>query len=226
MTIELDLFIIYIIGMIEKKGVEMMEPIIHGVLLAFGLILPLGVQNVFVFTQGVTQPSLFRALPAVVTAAICDTVLIVLAILGLSIVVLQFEWLRIILLVAGILFLLYMGKVIWSSKSMNTLGKEALPLKKQIVFALSVSILNPHALLDTIGVIGTSAVKYSGQQLLSFTIACVFISWIWFLGLAVLGATLKKKINIRSQLFVLFNKCSATFIWGTAIYLLISLLPA
>lgn len=108
---------------------------------------------------------------------------------------------------------------------MNTLAKEALPLKKQIVFALSVSILNPHALLDTIGVIGTSAVKYSGQQLLFFTIACVFISWIWFLGLAVLGATLKK-INIRSQLFVLFNKCSAIFIWGTAIYLLISLLPA
>lgn len=211
--------------MIEKEGVVKMEPIIHGVLLAFGLILPLGVQNIFVFTQGVTQPSLLRALPAVVTAAICDTVLIVLAILGLSLIVLQFEWLRIILLVAGILFLLYMGKVIWSSQAMNISGKEALPLKKQIVFALSVSFLNPHALLDTIGVIGTSAIKYSGQQLLFFTIACVLISWIWFFGLAVLGATLKK-INIRSQLFVLFNKCSAIFIWGTAIYLLISMLQA
>lgn len=199
-----------------------MEPIIHGVLLAFGLILPLGVQNIFVFTQGVTQPSLLRALPAAVTAAICDTVLIVLAILGLSLIVLQFEWLRIILLVVGILFLLYMGKVIWSSKAMDISGKEALPLKKQIVFALSVSFLNPHALLDTIGVIGTSAVRYSGQQLLLFTIACVFISWIWFFGLAVLGATLKK-VNIPSQLIILFNKCSAIFIWGTAIYLLISL---
>lgn len=199
-----------------------MEPIIHGVLLAFGLILPLGVQNVFVFTQGVTQPSLLRALPAVVTAAICDTVLIILAILGLSLIVLQFEWLRIILLVAGILFLLYMGKVVWSSKAMNISGKEALPVKKQIVFALSVSFLNPHALLDTIGVIGTSAIKYSGQPLLFFTIACVFISWIWFFGLAVLGATLKK-INIPSRIFTLFNKCSAVFIWGTAIYLLISL---
>ena len=208
--------------MIEKEGVVKMEPIIHGVLLAFGLILPLGVQNIFVFTQGVTQPSLLKALPAVVTAAICDTVLIVLAILGLSLIVLQFEWLRIILLVAGILFLLYMGKVIWSSQAMNISGKEALPLKKQIVFALSVSFLNPHALLDTIGVIGTSAIKYSGQQLLFFTIACVLISWIWFFGLAVLGATLKK-INISSQVFIIFNKCSAIFIWGTAIYLLIGL---
>ncbi|WP_277584915.1 LysE/ArgO family amino acid transporter [Psychrobacillus antarcticus] len=199
-----------------------MEPIIHGILLAFGLILPLGVQNVFVFSQGVTQPTLFRALPAVVTAAICDTVLIVLSILGLSLIVLQFEWLRIILLVAGILFLLYMGKVIWSSEAVNISGKEALTVKKQIVFALSVSFLNPHALLDTIGVIGTSAIKYSGQPLLLFTVACVFISWIWFIGLAVLGATMKK-INVSNQLFILFNKCSAIFIWGTAIYLLVSL---
>ena len=28
---------------------------------------------------------------------------------------------------------------------------------KQISFALSVSLLNPHAIMDTIGVIGTSA---------------------------------------------------------------------
>ena len=209
--------------MIEKEGVEKMEPLIHGILLAFGLILPLGVQNVFVFTQGVTQLNLFRALPAVITAAICDTVLIVLAILGLSLFVLQFEWLRIVLLVVGILFLLYMGKVIWSSGAANIEGKEALPLKKQIGFALSVSLLNPHALLDTIGVIGTSAVKYSGQEQILFTIACILISWVWFFGLAILGSTLKK-IKIPSQIFILLNKCSSIFIWGTALYLLISVL--
>ena len=199
-----------------------MEPILHGILLAFGLILPLGVQNVFIFTQGVTQPSLFRALPAMTTAAICDTVLIVLSILGLSLIVLQFDWLRIVLLVGGIIFLLYMGKVIWSSGAANIEGQEALPLKKQIVFALSVSLLNPHALLDTIGVIGTSAVKYSGQEQLFFTIACVVVSWIWFFGLAILGATLKK-LRISTKVFIIFNKCSAVFIWGTAVYLLVSL---
>lgn len=199
-----------------------MEPILHGILLAFGLILPLGVQNVFVFTQGVTQPSLFRALPAMITAAICDTVLIVLSILGLSLIVLQFDWLRIVLLVGGIIFLLYMGKVIWSSGAANIEGQEALPLKKQIVFALSVSLLNPHALLDTIGVIGTSAVKYSGQDQWFFTIACVLVSWTWFFGLAILGTTLKK-LHISTQVFIIFNKCSAIFIWGTAVYLLVSL---
>ena len=34
---------------------------------------------------------------------------------------------------------------------------------KQIGFALSVSLLNPHAIMDTIGVIGTSATIYEGE---------------------------------------------------------------
>ncbi|MDI7742719.1 LysE family transporter [Lysinibacillus fusiformis] len=199
-----------------------MEPLLHGMLLAFGLILPLGVQNVFIFTQGVTQPNIVKALPATITAAICDTFLIVLAILGLSLIVLQFEWLRIVLLVGGILFLLYMGKVIWSSPAANVEGEEALPMKKQILFALSVSFLNPHALLDIIGVIGTSSMKYSGQELLLFTGASIMVSWTWFFGLAILGAALTKT-RISSQIFILFNKCSAIFIWGTAIYLLIGI---
>lgn len=199
-----------------------MEPIFHGFLLALGLILPLGVQNVFVFSQGVTQPRLIGAIPAMVTAAICDTILIVLAIKGLSLLVLQFEWLRTLLLAAGILFLLYMGRVIWSSAAANLEGQEALPLKRQVVFACSVSLLNPHALLDTIGVIGTSAMKYSGQAQLLFAIACISVSWIWFFGLTVLGATMKR-LNLPAKIFIWFNRCSAVFIWGTAVYLLTSL---
>ena len=195
-----------------------MEAFLHGIILAFGLILPLGVQNVFVFSQGATQPSLLRALPAGVTAAICDTLLILLAVFGLSLIVLQFEWLRIALMTIGIIFLLYMGYSIWRSNPANTENSEALPIKKQILFALSVSLLNPHAILDTIGVIGTSALKYSGTEQIMFTVACVFISWLWFFGLTLTGASFKK-LDGSGKLMRLFNKCSAVFIWATACYL-------
>lgn len=195
-----------------------MEAFLHGIILAFGLILPLGVQNVFVFSQGATQPSLLRALPAGVTAAICDTLLILLAVFGLSLIVLQFEWLRITLMAIGIVFLLYMGYSIWRSNPANTENSEALPIKKQILFALSVSLLNPHAILDTIGVIGTSALKYSGAEQMMFTIACVFISWLWFFGLTLTGASFKK-LDGSGKLMRVFNKCSAVFIWATACYL-------
>lgn len=195
-----------------------MEAFLHGIILAFGLILPLGVQNVFVFSQGATQPNLLRALPAGVTAAICDTLLILLAVFGLSLIVLQFEWLRITLMTIGIIFLLYMGYSIWRSNPANTENSEALPIKKQILFALSVSLLNPHAILDTIGVIGTSALKYSGTEQMMFTVACVFISWLWFFGLTLTGASFKK-LDGSGKLMRLFNKCSAVFIWATACYL-------
>jgi L-lysine exporter family protein LysE/ArgO len=38
---------------------------IHGFVLALGLILPLGVQNVFIFNQGAVQPRFYKALPAI-----------------------------------------------------------------------------------------------------------------------------------------------------------------
>lgn len=141
-----------------------MDAIIHGIILAFGLILPLGVQNVFVFSQGATQPKLFQALPAAITAALCDTLLIILAVFGLSVIVLQFEWLRVSLMIVGILFLLYMGYAIWRSAPMDTEENKALSIRRQIIFALSVSLLNPHAILDTVGVIGTSALRYVGTE--------------------------------------------------------------
>lgn len=201
----------------------MMQAFFHGFILAFGLILPLGVQNIFVFSQGATQPNIYKALPATLAAALCDTLLIVLAILGVSMLVLQFEWIRLILLIVGILFLCYMGKAIWNVGASNFENNRALSLKEQVLFAISVSLLNPHALLDTVGVIGTSALKYKGFDQTLFTVACISVSWIWFFGLMITGSSLKK-LQISGKVFLLFNKLSALFIWGTAIYLAISLI--
>ncbi|MEK4967525.1 LysE family transporter [Cytobacillus kochii] len=199
-----------------------MEPILHGLILAFGLILPLGVQNVFVFSQGATQLRLAQALPATITAAISDTLLILLSVFGLSMIVLQFEWLRVILMITGILFLLYMGYVIWKSETTKKTNK-ALPIRQQIIFALSVSFLNPHAILDIVGVIGVSAIKYAGKEQFLFTITCITVSWIWFFGLMIAGAFVKK-LDGKRNVLQLFNKFSAIFIWGTAIYIFLDLM--
>lgn len=123
----------------------------------------------------------------------------------------------------GIVFLLYMGYSIWRSNPTTSEKSEALPVKKQILFALSVSLLNPHAILDTIGVIGTSALKYNGTEQVLFTAACVLISWLWFFGLTLAGASFKK-LDSSGKLMNIFNKCSAIFIWATAMYLLSGLL--
>ena len=200
-----------------------LESILHGLILAFGLILPLGVQNIFIFTQGATQPSLGRALPAMVTAALCDTVLILLAVFGLSLLMMQVEGLRTGLMVAGIVFLFYMSVAVWRSSPAGVGESKPLPIRKQILFACSVSFLNPQSFIDIVGVIGTSALIYSGFELILFTSACIAVSWIWFFGLMFAGARMKK-LTHQALIMSLLNKGSAIFIFATAVYLGIGIL--
>ncbi|MDF2857002.1 MAG: hypothetical protein K0Q87_2853 [Neobacillus sp.] len=202
----------------------MISAILHGVILAFGLILPLGVQNVFVFNQGATQPKFKRTLPVILTASICDTMLISLAVLGTSVIVLGVYWIKFILLTVGVIFLVFMGYVTWKSKpNSDSSDEKALSPKRQIVFAISVSLLNPHAIMDTIGVIGTSSISYTGAEKIGFTIACIAISWIWFFSLSLLGRQVGRLTNSKGFITIL-NKVSALIMWGTAIYLAFTLL--
>ncbi|UZJ77598.1 LysE/ArgO family amino acid transporter [Fictibacillus sp. KU28468] len=195
-----------------------MQPIIHGFLLALGLILPLGVQNVFVFNQGANQKQFKKALPVIITASICDTVLILLAVFGVSLLILSFSWLKMILFMGGFFFLLFMGWSVWRSKPSKSSEAAALPMKKQVTFAASVSLLNPHALLDTAGVIGTSSIVYSGAEKLGFTMACISVSWLWFIGLAFAGKWIGERDgNGKRLLFI--NRLSAFLIWGVALYI-------
>lgn len=211
-------FICYTIG-----GIGMAEAFIHGLILAFGLILPLGVQNVFIFHQGALQKHFIHALPAVLTASLCDTLLIILAVFGVS--VMNFSSLtKTVLLSIGILFLLYMGWSTWKSTSSTDkennekTAKETFTPFKQVVFSASVSLLNPHAIMDTIGVIGTSSLQYNGGEKAAFALACILVSWIWFAGLALAGRRIGD-LDQSGRLMNAFNKISALVMWGAAIYI-------
>jgi len=193
---------------------------IHGFILALGLILPLGVQNMFVFNQSAIQPRFSKALPAIITAALCDTLLIALAILGVSVIVLEYEWLRILLYILGIAFLGYTGMVLWRSKPAQHKQAAAQSFRpaKQVAFALSVSLLNPHAVIDTVGVVGTSSLQYTGVEKVAFAIVCIGVSWLWFLGLGIAGRTVGR-LDQSGRLMPLVNRLSALIMWGTGAYL-------
>lgn len=192
----------------------------HGAVLAIGLIVALGPQNVFVFQQGAVQPRLTRALPTIITAGVSDTVLILLAVLGVSVVVLQFAWLQTVLFGAGFVFLLYIGWVLLSSPAfeVDPHTEEFMGVREQVGFTASVSLLNPHAILDTVGVIGTSALAYSGSDRWIFTAACLLVSWGWFGGLALTGWALGETAN-ENRWMTHLNTISAVIVWIVALYM-------
>lgn len=197
----------------------MFNAFIYGAILAFGLITPLGVQNIFVFNQGASQKHFIYALPSILTAALCDTVLIVVAVLGISVIVLTLPWLKMIIFSVGFVFLLYMGFITWRRKPTH-LEANHVPFsaKRQIKFAASVSLLNPHAILDTIGVIGPNALRFSDGPRLTFTLACILVSFCWFFSLAIAGHFLHR-LDKTGLLIVLINKISALIIWCVAFFL-------
>jgi L-lysine exporter family protein LysE/ArgO len=205
----------------------MVAAFIHGFILAFGLILPLGVQNVFVFNQGALQKRLIHTLPVIVTASLCDTFLITLAVLGVSLVILGSFWVKTLLMGAGIVFLSYMGWSTWKSSAgtRRTDSDEKVktfPARKQITFAASVSLLNPHAIMDTVGVIGTSSLRYYGVEKVTFALAAILVSWIWFAGLALAGR-ITGEFDESGRLMSFLNKISALVMWGAAVYIGFSL---
>ncbi|WP_408893008.1 LysE/ArgO family amino acid transporter [Paenibacillus taichungensis] len=196
-----------------------MGVIIHAVVLAFGLILPLGVQNVFIFNQGMTQRSYARALPAIVTAGLSDTLLIGAAVGGVSLILLQWPLLANVLYAGGSVFLLYMAWSIWRSSGPANSSAAVLSAGRQIAFAASVSLLNPHALLDTVAVIGTSSLQYEGVARLYFAITAAVVSWVWFLGLAGAGR-LVGRTDRTGRVSVFFNRLSAVVMVGMACMML------
>ncbi len=212
--------------------------VIHAFILALGLILPLGVQNVFIFQQGMVQRRWRAVLPVVITAGLCDTLLISVAVGGVSVIVLGLPGVKLVLMGAGVLFLIYMGWVTWKSASVSSShtstvepnkqieekeGTDAMVIvpmsaRRQIGFALSVSLLNPHALLDTIGVIGTNSLRYEDGERWAFTLTCIIVSWLWFVILAVAGMTIGR-LDQSGQWFRWLNRSSAVLIWGIALYI-------
>ncbi|GIO16430.1 putative amino-acid transporter YisU [Cohnella xylanilytica] len=202
----------------------MVAAFLHGFVLALGLILPLGVQNFFVFSQGASRSRFVQALPIVLTASVCDTLLIVLAVSGVSLLVLGVGWLKTALAVGGMLFLLYMGYLSWKAKPASSADAEAMPrhTRKLIGYTAMISILNPHAILDTVGVIGTGSLSYSGTEKLVYAGACVLVSWLWFLTLAAAGRIVGRQDRTGRFARVL-NKISAVVMWAAAAYLIISL---
>ncbi|WP_236005719.1 LysE/ArgO family amino acid transporter [Heliomicrobium gestii] len=238
-----------------------MQAFLHGFLLALGLILPLGVQNVFIFNQGICHQRLWGALPAVITAALCDTLLISLAVGGVSLLLFEAEGFKALLILGGIAFLVYMAWQTWQSQPAGLASdsgdsgpgcesraqsaaasdrddgalsnradasgatsavSDAAPKDvtrwtpgRQILFAMSVSLLNPHAIMDTIGVIGTGSVAYTDHaEKMTYTLSCIVVSWIWFfllmlagrrVGRSSRGVALQRAINRLSALFMAFS---------------------
>ncbi|MCL6452571.1 MAG: LysE family transporter [Alicyclobacillus sp.] len=203
----------------------MIDAFVHGFLLSLGLILPIGMQNGFVLTQGSLHTRWRGSFPTVLTASLCDTLLTTVSVVLVGSLGAFLHSFRLVLGVIGVLFLLWMGASSLRRSVQSQTADAAGPqtrvwtTRAQVTFAASTSLLNPHAWMDTIAVIGGTALLYpAGSARLAFTVACVLVSWLWFFGLSYVGH-LAGMVLVRGRGRVWMDLTSALLMWGAAAYL-------
>lgn len=199
----------------------MFEIVYLGFFLSLGLILPLGIQNLFIFHQGIAHKKITGALPAFLTASICDTILIVLSVSVGSAMTEKFPSLINIFFLLGIFYIIFIGFKLWNKKTKLRNSNTKLEWKQQITTSLVVSIVNPHAWLDTFGVLGTQALQLAPTEKFLFATICIIVSWIWFFTLIILGRMVR--VWGTDKFLFSLNKVSAIILWAMAIKLLIPL---
>jgi L-lysine exporter family protein LysE/ArgO len=180
-----------------------------GLVLGLTLIVPIGAQNAFIIGQGlaVGWP---RAGWAVVTAGCCDTLLILAGVAGVSGLLTGLPALHGVLLLGGAAFLGYLGIQSWrtSTTTLSLEAGETLSARAVIRRAMAVSLLNPHAYLDTVGVIGGAVAAQPQSARALFASGTVSASWLWFLLLAAGAAGVRRYLTPGRALW--FERGSGT----------------
>lgn len=156
----------------------------NGLLLGLSLIMALGPQNVFLIKQGARKNH--AALSAAV-CFICDIILVCASVTGLHQLLLVNPTLRHWMIWLGSAFLFYYSiKALrsgFSSTKQNT-DKAPVPHNRTqiILFALGFSLLNPHAIIDTLVIIGSGSSQFPDHEL-SFLLGVITASLLWFSSL-------------------------------------------
>ncbi len=174
------------------------QPLLDGVILSAGLIIAIGAQNAFVIRQGVSGQHL---LPMALTCVSCDLLLISIGALGVGEFIAASASLRMGLVLVGIAFLGWYGVTSWirairGSRNPLADSTEVEPQKmgKVVLLAIGFSLLNPHAIVDTVVLIGGLASQYVDRvERLIFTIGAGLVSLVWLFGLTY-GARLLQNV--------------------------------
>lgn len=152
-----------------------------------GLILAIGAQNAFVLRQGLRRN---RVGLVIGLCTLCDAALIALGAAGLGTLVAGSPLLRSLATYGGAGFLIVYGAMTLKSalRPGNLVvqtadGRDS--LRAIVAAALGFSILNPHAWLDTVVLLGGIAGRFPVEERAVFTGGAILASAVWF---ALLGA--------------------------------------
>lgn len=161
----------------------MLQSYLNGLAVAAGLIVAIGAQNAFVLSCG-----LRREHPVLVAAicVICDAVLIVAGVFGLSALLLRSPLLLAAARWGGAAFLLGYGlralHRAWRPAALRGEARGAASRRAVVLSTLAVTLLNPHVYIDTVLLLGSLGARQALPA--AYAAGAASASTLWFFGLA------------------------------------------
>lgn len=193
-----------------------------GFLLSVGLIMAIGAQNAYVLRQGLRREHVGVA---VMVAAVCDAMLIMIGVGGFGAVIsANPDWMA-VARYGGAAFLLWYGAramrnaIRGSSMQLDREGGGGLSRRQVLLAAMAFSILNPHAWLDTVVLIGSVGSQQAEDVRLIFAAGAVTASFVWFVSLGY-GARVLAPVFERPAAWRVLDAIVATILWVIAAMLL------
>ena len=177
-----------------------MSSFVFGLLFGMATAFPVGVQSFVVLNQGlvVGYP---RVLFGIVTASCCDTLLIILGAAGVS-AILQAPGSREALIFVGVVFLLVMGVLALRASSDDEEVKSLIRPTAMVAQTAGVSLLNPHAILETVGVLGAAIAAQAAANRMEFAAGVISASWVWFLMIGLGASVLQRWLTSPVRLWI------------------------
>jgi len=182
-----------------------------GFVLSMSLIMAIGPQNAHLIRMGLRREHVCLT---VIASTLCDIVLIILSLAGLSMLGGLSAQIHQALLSAGTLFLIYYGskaaynchKGLKNNKKVPTkpnaktsaqdVPKE-LTRKQALLAVMTFSWLNPHAWVDTAVLIGSASLAYQTPGKAVFGLGAMTGSALWFVTLGSLATWLGRRLDVN-----------------------------
>ena len=175
---------------------------VFGLLFGLATAFPVGVQSFVVMNQGL-RFGYPRVLTGIITASLCDTLLILLGAAGAS-ALLAGAGERVPVILIGVAFLAVFGILAFRAPPEEEAGEVksvGSPLA-MIAQTVGVSLFNPHAVLETVGILGGAIAAQSTENRIEFACGVIAASWVWFLMMGFGGSVLQRRLTAPARLWM------------------------
>lgn len=189
-----------------------------------GLIIAIGAQNAFLLGQAVRRQFHW---PVALLCSFFDIALISLGVAGMGLLITRSPLMLQLASWGGIAFLSWYGALALRAALHPDVLRAAQggpkTLKAALATTIAVTLLNPHAWLDTVVLLGSIGGRYPAELRAVFVAGCVTASISWFCGLAAAGRWLEPLFR-RPLAWRLLDSLIALMMWTIAALLLVDTL--